>query len=302
MPIQVAVLIPCYNEAAAIGAVVQKAKEVLPDAKIYVYDNNSKDNTAEIAARAGAIVRFVGLQGKGNVVRRMFADIEADVYVMTDGDMTYDLDAVPGLIDTLISKQKDIVVGTRKEQQQEAYRFGHRFGNWLLTFLVRILFGIKQTDMLSGLRVFSKRFVKTFSARSKGFEIETELNVFTSMNKLPYAEVETNYFARPEGSFSKLSTIKDGFKILFMILRLFRTERPLAFYSLLALFCAAATFLFAILDVYDSFDFPFVFYAFIGFWFFLLCGVFANGQIKNQRESIRLAYLSYPFADTDDNC
>ena len=173
MSAQVAVLIPCYNEAKAIADVVRKAKQVLPEAKIYVYDNNSTDNTAQIAAQAGAIVRYVTQQGKGSVVRRMFADIDADIYVMTDGDMTYDLDALPHLIDTLISKQKDMIIGTRKEQQQEAYRFGHRFGNVLLTFLVRILFGIKQTDMLSGLRVFSKRFVKTFSARSNGFEIET---------------------------------------------------------------------------------------------------------------------------------
>ena len=302
MSIQVAVLIPCYNEAAAITNVVRKAREVLPDAKVYVYDNNSSDNTAELAAKAGAIVRFVGLQGKGNVIRRMFADIDADVYVMTDGDMTYDLDAVPGLIDTLTSKQKDMIVGTRKEQQQEAYRFGHRFGNWLFTFLVRVLFGIKQTDMLSGLRVFSKRFVKTFPAQSKGFEIETELNVFTSMNKLPYAEVETNYFARPEGSFSKLSTIKDGFKISCMIMRLFYTERPLAFYSILSLLCFIATTLLMIFDIPEEGDFSLIgFYTFIGFWFFLICGFLLNGQIKNKRENIRLSYMSYPFANTDDN-
>ena len=300
MPAQVAVLIPCYNEEKAIAAVVRKAKQVLPDAKIYVYDNNSSDKTAQVAAEAGAIVRFVPQQGKGSVVRRMFADIEADVYVMTDGDMTYDLDAVPALIDTLVSKQKDMVVGTRREKQQEAYRFGHRFGNVFLTLLVRVLFGIRQTDMLSGLRVFSKRFVKTFSARSNGFEIETELNVFASMNKLPYAEVETDYFARPEGSFSKLSTIKDGFKILFMIIRLFRIERPLPFYFFLALCSAATVFLDGILI--DAEEFPLDFYAFIGFWFFLFCGITLNGQLKNKRESDRLAYLSHPFVNNDDNC
>lgn len=299
MSVRVAVIIPCYNEAKAIASVVQKAKQVLPEAEIYVYDNNSSDGTAQIAAQAGAIVRFVPQQGKGSVVRRMFADIDADVYVMTDGDMTYDLDAVPVLINTLITQQKDMVVGTRKEQQQEAYRFGHRFGNAFLTFLVRILFHIRQTDMLSGLRVFSKRFVKTFSARSNGFEIETELNVFTSMNNLPYAEVETNYFARPEGSFSKLSTIKDGFKILFMIFKLFHIERPLLFYSLLTLFCAAAT---VFLSVYsaDADIFPYEIYTFTGFWFFLFCGICLNGQIKNKRESVRLAYLSYPFVKSDD--
>ena len=296
---QVAVMIPCYNEAAAIAAVVEKARRVLPQAKIYVYDNNSTDGSADIARKAGAIVRHVPQQGKGAVVRRMFADIDADVYVMTDGDMTYDLDKMPVLIDTLVSQQKDMVVGTRKEKQQEAYRFGHRFGNALLTFLVRVLFGIRQTDMLSGLRVFSKRFVKTFSARSNGFEIETELNIFTCVNKLPFAEVETDYFARPEGSASKLSTVKDGFKILFMISRLFRIEKPLPFYFLLAL-CAAAAVLFDGVFI-DSEESPLMFYGFIGFWFFLFCGIVLNGQLKNKRESVRLAYLSYPFANNDDN-
>lgn len=299
MSVRIAVIIPCYNEAKAIAAVVQKAKQVLPDAKVYVYDNNSSDNTAQVAEQAGAIVRFVSLQGKGAVVRRMFADIDADVYVMTDGDMTYDMNAVPNLIDVLISEQKDMVIGTRIEQQKEAYPFGHRFGNTFLTFLVRFLFKIKQTDMLSGFRVFSKRFVKTFSACSNGFEIETELNVFTSMNKLPYAEIETNYFARPEGSFSKLSTLKDGFKILLMICRLFKTERPLLFYSLLALICAVATVSFSISFAYAD-VFPFEFYTFIGFWFFLLCGILLNGQLRNKRENVRLTYLSYPFINNDD--
>ena len=254
MSVRIAVIIPCYNEGSVIADVVQKAKRVLPEAKIYVYDNNSTDDSKQNAARAGAVVRSVTQQGKGSVVRRMFADIDADVYVMTDGDMTYDLDAVPALIDTLVSQQKDMVIGTRKKQTPEAYRFGHRFGNLFFTTLVRILFNIKQTDMLSGLRVFSKRFVKTFSARSNGFEIETELNVFTRMNNLPYAEVETNYFARPQGSFSKLSTIKDGFKILRMIVRLFRQERPLFFYSLLALLCLISSFvlLFCFIVVIDE--------------------------------------------------
>ena len=305
MSIQTVVLIPCYNEAKAIAAVVKKAKQVLPAAKIYVYDNNSTDNTAQIAAQAGAIVRSVTQQGKGSVVRRMFADIDADVYVMTDGDMTYDLDALPSLIDTLISRQKDMVIGTRKEQQREAYRFGHRFGNVLLTFLVRLLFGIKQTDMLSGLRVFSKRFVKTFSARSNGFEIETELNVFTAVNKLPYAEVETNYFARPEGSFSKLSTIKDGFKILFMIIKMFYKERPIIAYSLPALFFALATLILSVLglDLCGAiWTFPPAFLSLIGFLLFGTYGVYANKQIENKREMIRLHYLSYPFVNNDDNC
>lgn len=302
MSVQTAVIIPCYNEAAAIGSVVKKMREVLPNAKIYVYDNNSTDDTMKNASEAGAIVRRVIQQGKGAVVRRMFADVDADVYVMTDGDMTYDIEAVPRLIDTLITQQKDIVIGTRIEQQQKAYRFGHRFGNRFLTEIVRILFGIKQTDMLSGLRVFSKRFVKTFPAISNGFEIETELNIFTRMNNLPYAEVQTRYFARPEGSVSKLSTIKDGFKILFMIFRLFKRERPLFFYVLLSLLCLAGNIASVIRQETDPSAFPFYFFFGIGFLFFLLYGFVSNGQVKTRREYIRLAYLSYPFVEDNDNC
>ena len=302
MSVQTAVIIPCYNEAAAIGSVVKKMRKVLPDAKIYVYDNNSTDDTMKNASEAGAIVRRVIQQGKGAVVRRMFADVDADVYVMTDGDMTYDIEAVPRLIDTLITQQKDIVIGTRIEQQQKAYRFGHRFGNRFLTEIVRILFGIKQTDMLSGLRVFSKRFVKTFPAISNGFEIETELNIFTRMNNLPYAEVQTRYFARPEGSVSKLSTIKDGFKILFMIFRLFKRERPLFFYVLLSLLCLAGNIASVIRQETDPSAFPFYFFFGIGFLFFLLYGFVSNGQVKTRREYIRLAYLSYPFVEDNDNC
>ena len=299
MTLKTAVLIPCYNEEKTVKSVVELAKKTLPDAKVYVYDNNSTDDTAKIAAQAGAIVRRVSQQGKGSVVRRMFADIEADVYVMTDGDMTYDLAAAPRVIDILINEQKDMVVGTRKEQEKEAYPLFHRFGNMFLTGLVRTLFGIKQTDMLSGLRVFSKRFVKTFTARSNGFEIETELNVFTAMNRLPFAEAETRYFARPEGSFRKLSTIKDGFKVLFMIFKLLRLERPFLFYGSTAVLCAVLTVLFSVFDSYMG-DFPFVFYSFIGFWFFLFCAVMLGAQIRHKRETVRLAYMTYPFPDNQD--
>lgn len=294
MTLKTAVLIPCYNEEKTVKPVVELAKKTLPDAKVYVYDNNSTDDTAKIAAQAGAIVRRVSQQGKGCVIRRMFADIDADIYVITDGDMTYDLAAAPHLIDILINEQKDMVVGTRKEQEKEAYPLFHRFGNMFLTGLVRILFGIKQTDMLSGLRVFSKRFVKTFTARSNGFEIETELNVFTAMNRLPFAEAETRYFARPEGSFRKLSTIKDGFKVLFMIFRLLRLERPSLFYGSVSALCAALTVFFSAFDSY------FVFYSFIGFWFFLFCTVMLGAQTRNKRETVRLAYMSYPFPDNQD--
>lgn len=301
MPLNIAVLIPCYNEEKTVAAVVEQAKKALPDAKVYVYDNNSTDDTAKTALQAGAIVRSVIKQGKGNVVRRMFADIDADVYVMTDGDMTYDLTAAPHLIDVLINEQKDMVIGTRKEQEQEAYPLFHRFGNSLLTGMVRILFGIKQTDMLSGLRVFSKRFVKTFTARSNGFEIETELNVFTAMNGLPFAEAETKYFARPEESFSKLSTVKDGFKILFMIIRLLRSERPMLFYFSLAI--VFATLMMATTYVCYMAALPYcpeALICFLLFCLFVFCGILFDGQLKTRREITRLSYMSYPFPNNQD--
>lgn len=298
MPLRTAVLIPCYNEEATVADVVAMARNALPDAAVYVYDNNSTDKTAELAARAGAIVRAVPQQGKGSVVRRMFADIDADVYVMADGDMTYDLTAAPRLIDALVKGRKDMVIGTRKETEQAAYPLFHRFGNAFLTGLVRFLFGIRQTDMLSGLRVFSKRYVKTFSARSNGFEIETELNVFTAMNRLPFAEIETDYFARPEGSFRKLSTFKDGFKVVWMIARLIVSERPALFYGALAFLALVATFVLEFLT--PDIVFPAGLWTFCGFWFFLFCAVLRDGQLKNKREAVRLAYLAHPFADGQD--
>ena len=301
MPFKIAVLIPCFNEAATIGSVVLLTKKVLPEANIYVYDNNSTDNTAQIAKQAGATVSHVSQQGKGSVVRRMFADIDADIYVMTDGDMTYDLEAIPLLIDTLIKEKKDMVVGVRKEQEKKAYPLFHRFGNMFLTGLVRFLFGIKQTDMLSGLRVFSKRFVKTFSARSNGFELETELNIFTAMNRLPFAEIETKYFARPEGSVRKLSTIKDGFKVLFMIFRLLHSERP-------ALFYGALCFVFSALTVFANYQCslranpycPEELWCFLFAALTFFCALLFGSQIKIRRENTRLAYLSYPFPNNQD--
>ena len=295
MPVRIAVLIPCYNEEKTVASVVASARKSLPQADIYVYDNNSTDNTAELARQAGAIVRHVFQRGKGSVVRRMFSDIDADVYLMTDGDMTYDLASAPKLIDVLIKGQNDMVVGVRKEQEENAYPMFHRFGNFFFTMLVRILFGIEQTDMLSGLRVFSKRFVKTFTARSNGFEIETELNIFTVMNRLPYAEVETKYFARPEGSFRKLSTVKDGFKVLFMIFRLFKEERPLLFFCLLALIITVFVGNYLTVMTYNSLFLSFLLIAMILFF-----GIFFHGQQKTQRELRRLLYMTYPFTDVRD--
>ncbi len=236
-----AVIIPCYNEGKAIAKVVNDFKKVLPEAEIYVYDNNSDDDTAAQARRAGAIVRREPRQGKGNVVRRMFADIEADIYVMSDGDETYDIKKTPLLVKELRENNLDMVIGSRKEVDLAAYRVGHRSGNLVLTKLVQHFFAYRLEDMLSGFRVFSKRFVKTFPAQSPGFEIETELTIFALSSKMPIKEVETDYFARPAGSFSKLSTVKDGLRILRTIVMLIKEERPLLFFSMLAAVFALLT-------------------------------------------------------------
>ena len=236
-----AVIIPCYNEGKAIAKVVKDFKKVLPEAEIYVYDNNSDEDTAAQARRAGAIVRREPRQGKGNVVRRMFADIEADIYVMSDGDETYDIKKTPLLVKELRENNLDMVIGSRKEVDLAAYRVGHRSGNLILTKLVQHFFAYRLEDMLSGFRVFSKRFVKTFPAQSPGFEIETELTIFALSSKMPIKEVETDYFARPAGSFSKLSTVKDGLRILRTIVMLIKEERPLLFFSMLAAVFALLT-------------------------------------------------------------
>ncbi len=228
--VKVAVLIPCYNEAKPIGTVVADFRAALPDADIYVYDNNSTDDTAEIARAAGAIVRIETQQGKGNVVRRMFADIDADVYVMVDGDNTYEAKAAPALVDKLLDETLDMVSGCRVTEIQEAYRPGHRFGNWMLTNLVTSIFGKRTKDMLTGYRVFSRRFVKSFPALSRGFEIETELTVHALELRMPIADVDTAYVDRLPGSDSKLNTIRDGLRILKMIILLVKEERPFALF------------------------------------------------------------------------
>ncbi len=244
--IRVAVLVPCYNEAAAIGKVVTDFRAALPGATIYVYDNNSTDGTYEAAADAGAEVRRETRQGKGNVVRRMFADVEADVYVLVDGDATYDAPSAPAMISDLIENHRDMVVAVRVDQEAAAYRRGHRTGNWLLTSFVTSVFGQSFTDILSGYRVFSRRFVKSFPVLSGGFEIETELTVHALELDLPVGEVRTPYYARPEGSTSKLNTWRDGFRILWTIFRLYRTERPLNFFSAVGFALAIASVGFAI--------------------------------------------------------
>lgn len=231
---RIAVLVPCHNEAAAIAKVVRDFRASLPTATCYVFDNNSTDDTAAIAREAGAVVRRVSLQGKGNVVRRMFADVEADIYVMVDGDATYDAAAAPALVGKLVDEDLDMVVGARVDTEQAAYRSGHRFGNVMLTRCVGMVFGRSFGDMLSGYRVFSRRYVKSFPAHARGFETETELAVHALQLRMPVAEMDTAYGARPEGSASKLRTYHDGFRILVTIARLFKNERPLLFFSLLS--------------------------------------------------------------------
>jgi len=238
---RIAVLVPCYNEEAAIGKVVQDFRAVLPQAVVYVYDNNSKDQTAERARAAGAVVRKELRQGKGAVVRRMFADIEADIYVLVDGDDTYDAAAAPELIRALVEQGLDIVSGKRIATGSEAYRAGHVLGNWLLTGLTALMFNAHLSDMLTGYRIMSRRFVKSFPFTTDGFGIETELTVHAVRLLMPMMEVATKYKERPAGSVSKLNTWRDGFRILFTIVGLVREERPLFYFTTIALLLALAS-------------------------------------------------------------
>jgi glycosyltransferase involved in cell wall biosynthesis len=228
---RIAVLVPCFNEEVAIAKVVADFRAALPAATIYVYDNNSTDRTVEVARRAGAVVGRETHQGKGNVVRRMFADVDADVIVLVDGDATYDAASVRGLIARLLEDRLDMVVAARIQLDETAYRTGHRLGNRLFSAAVDWVFNATFSDILSGYRVFSRRFVKSFPVLSRGFEIEIELTVHALELELPTAEIPTPYYARPAGSASKLSTWRDGLRILATIANLYRTERPLAFFS-----------------------------------------------------------------------
>ncbi|MGV6816686.1 MAG: glycosyltransferase family 2 protein [Thiotrichales bacterium] len=236
-----AVLIPCYNEGLTIAKVVSDFRSALPAATIYVYDNNSTDNTVFEAKKAGAIVRNEPLKGKGNVVRRMFADINADIYVLVDGDDTYDAASSLIMVEQLVKQQLDMVNGARVTDIKQAYRPGHRFGNALLTSMVSTAFGRQLTDMLSGYRVFSRRFIKSFPALSSGFEIETELTVHALELRMPIAEIDTPYKDRPQGSVSKLRTYSDGLRIMRTIAMLIKEERPLPFFTLLFAMLASAS-------------------------------------------------------------
>jgi glycosyltransferase involved in cell wall biosynthesis len=238
--LEIAVLVPCHNEAASIGNVVAAFAASIPDAAVYVYDNNSTDDTVEVAQAAGAVVRHETMQGKGNVVRRMFADVDADVYILVDGDNTYEAAAAPAMVRLLVENQLDMVTATRVSDHEAAYRRGHRSGNVLLTGIVRWIFGNRITDMLSGYRVFSRRFVKSFPALASGFETETEFTIHALELRMPIGEIATRYRERPPGSASKLRTYSDGARILFTILKLVKEERPLQFFGVSGLVLLAA--------------------------------------------------------------
>lgn len=300
---RVAVLVPCFNEAVAIGKVVRDFAESLPQASIVVYDNNSTDDTVSVARAAGAEVRHERLQGKGNVVRRMFADVDADIYVMVDGDATYDAGDAPAMIQRLLDEHLDLVVGTRVTGQQMAYRPGHRFGNRMLTGLAGWIFGRSFTDMLSGYRVMSRRYVKSFPVHAQGFEIETELAVHALELRMPVAEMPSHYFARPEGSHSKLNTWRDGWRILLAIVRLAKNGKPLAFFSLACALCMllAVVLAWPLLETYLTTGlvprFPTAILcaslSLLG-GVFLVCGLVLDTVTLGRREQKHLAYLGQP--------
>jgi glycosyltransferase involved in cell wall biosynthesis len=301
--IRIAVLVPCYNEAQTIREVVDVFRRSLPDVVICVFDNNSTDGTGDVARQAGARVVHVGLQGKGNVVRRMFADVEADVYVMVDGDATYDASAAPLMVKALIEGGLDMVVGSRVSTEQAAYRAGHRWGNRMLTGFAAALFGRAFEDMLSGYRVFSRRFVKSFAAHARGFETETELAVHALELRMPVREMPTAYGARPEGSSSKLSTYRDGWRILMTIVRLFKDEKPLLFYGAGFVACLVASLAFAVpvIDTYIQTGLvprlpTAVLSASLALLavLFLVCGLILETVTLGRQEAKRLAYLREP--------
>jgi len=309
LPARIAVLVPCYNEEAAIRGVIRDFRDALPDAKIYIYDNNSRDRTVEVAREEGAIVRTEPLQGKGNVVRRMFADIDADVYVLVDGDNTYDAASAPAMVEALLKNRLDMVTGRRVTDIKAAYRPGHRFGNQLLTGIVARIFGSRVKDMLSGYRVFSRRFVKSFPALSAGFEIETELTIHALELRMPIVEVSTPYRDRPVGSVSKLNTFRDGFRILRIIIMLIKEERPFQFFSLLFALLVALSVVLGIPVVNEFLQTGLVprlptavlatgtmLLAFLS----LFCGLVLDTVTLGRREAKRMRYLDIP-APGDEN-
>jgi glycosyltransferase involved in cell wall biosynthesis len=300
---RIAVLLPCYNEEAAIAATVEGFRTALPNATVYVYDNNSRDKTKAVAKAAGAVVRTETQQGKGHVVRRMFADIEADVYLMADGDLTYDAGAAPRMTQLIVDDQLDMVVGIRRHEAVEAYRGGHVLGNKLFTRLLSGLFGRSFTDIFSGYRAFSRRFVKSFPVLSEGFEIETEMSVHALELRMPVGEIETRYGARPEGSHSKLSTFRDGWRILKTIATLYRVERPVLFYGGIGALLLVAAMLLAVPLVATFLQtglvprFPTAILVTGMTIIAVLCffaGLILDTVTRGRREMRRLAYLALP--------
>ncbi len=305
---RIAVLLPCYNEDASVAKVIAGFRQALPGAAIYVYDNNSRDRTVERATEAGAVVRSERMQGKGHVVRRMFADVDADVYVMADGDLTYDPRAAPAMVEQLLRDQLDMVVGTRQHEAKDAYRGGHVIGNRLFTGLLARLFGRSFSDIFSGYRVFSRRFVKSFPVLSEGFEIETEMSVHALELRMPVGEVETAYGARLEGSESKLSTFGDGWRILKTILTLYRIERPVLFYGTIGALLLIAALILSIPLVVTYLDtglvprFPTAILVTGMVIVAVLCffaGMILDTVTRGRREVRRLAYLALPGPEAD---
>jgi glycosyltransferase involved in cell wall biosynthesis len=301
--LRIAVLIPCYNEAVTIASVIAGFRAALPEAAIHVYDNNSTDDTARIAAEAGARVGTETRQGKGHVVRRMFADVEADVYVMVDGDGTYDASAARALVDRLVAENLDMMVGARVADMKAAYRPGHRFGNRIITGTISWLFGRAFDDILSGYRVFSRRFVKSFPALAGGFETETELTIHALQLAMPVGETPLPYVERPEGSTSKLSTWKDGLRILRTILLLLKEEKPFQFFTSVGALFAAASLVLGLPIVYEFVQtglvprFPTAFLAMGLMVIAVLCafsGAILDSVARGRREMKRLSYLAYP--------
>ncbi|WP_267383968.1 glycosyltransferase family 2 protein [Cyanobacterium sp. uoEpiScrs1] len=305
---QIAVLIPCRNEELTIAQVVKQFRQELPEAAIYVYDNRSTDNTVEQAHAAEAIIRCEPQPGKGNVIRRMFADVEADIYILVDGDNTYEVSAIGGLIEQLITNHLDMIVGARRStvEDKEAYRLGHRGGNLFLTGVVRLLFGAQLKDMLSGYRVFSRRFVKSFPALSSGFEIETEFTVHALELKIPFAEEYTLYGSRPPGSESKLKTFTDGWRVLGTAILLFKEARPFLFFGVVFIILAVISILLGV-PIFGEYlttglvpRFPtailaasMMLLAFLS----LTCGMILDSVARGRREVKRMAYLSHSLLE-----
>lgn len=297
---KVMVLIPCLNEEYSIGKVIKDLSKSLPDSEIHVFDNNSTDNSAEISRKSGAIVHRVEYRGKGNVVRRMFADIDGDIFIMIDADNTYDIRKINLMIDFFSSNELDMLVANRKSIENSAYRFGHVFGNRVFSNLVKLIFGKQINDLFSGFRIFSRRFIKSFPGNSRGFEIETELTIHALEQRLPVGEMDCDYRARSEGSVSKLNTFTDGLKIMNVIFVLIKDEKPLLFFSILSFFFFSFSLILGIPIIFDFFKtglvekIPSAFLAAVNMVIAFLCffsGLVLDVMKKSRHERKRLRYL-----------